>query len=369
MLTHATAAQLDPAPHAPAARLAFLDDLRGLAALAVFVAHSIQIGFAYYEPPFRWFDLGQFGVVLFFLCSGFIIPMSLERAPARSGPLRSFWVRRVCRLYPLYWLSIALVLLSYAIGWEERSPYINSGSPAAIIANLTMLQGLFGQPHLLTVYWTLFFELLFYGVVSLLFALGTHMHTVRHTVALLLLTIFTQLILPLTIGLHFPISFLSNLAVMFVGTALCRYHQREISGRTAWQVVLLMLAMLLATGWESPAALAARVTALAIFGAGLLLSDRPQPGSLLYRGRISYSFYLLHPFVLTAIQPLPSYSASLLVWSVVTIALAAATYRWVEQPGIALGRRLTRTSAATPVHVDKLLGSRDDMLPAAAQGD
>jgi peptidoglycan/LPS O-acetylase OafA/YrhL len=344
MLIHADRAQRDSAPLAqPAgARLAFLDGLRGLAALAVFICHSVQVAFAYYYPPFRWFDIGQFGVALFFLCSGFIIPISLERAQPSSGAIRSFWVRRICRLYPLYWFSLALVLAAGAAGWTQRSPYIADLSALTIVANLTMLQILFGYPHLLVVYWTLFFELLFYGLVTLLFALGAHRQTVRHTIGLLLTALATQLLLPLTIGLRFPISFLIYFAMMFVGTALCRYHHRAISGRTTRLILLLTLLTLLVSAWSAPAVLAARVAALAVFGAALRLSRRRQPWSLLYLGRISYSFYLLHPLVLIAIPPLPSYVASALVWLAATLLLSTATYRWIEQPGIALGRRLTQ---------------------------
>src|SRR5436305_3617009 len=97
---------MDASSSAPP-RLAFLDALRGVAALAVVAAH-IQAHLA--DPvgdiaPARYFSAGQFGVTLFFLVSGFVIPMTLER-----GSPRSFWIKRVCRLYPLYWASLALAL-------------------------------------------------------------------------------------------------------------------------------------------------------------------------------------------------------------------------------------------------------------------
>lgn len=344
MLTHATRAERDSTPLVPSdrTRLTFLDSLRGLAALTVFVCHGVQVAFSYYYPPFRWFDVGQFGVILFFLCSGFIIPVSLERAQLGSGRLRSFWIRRICRLYPLYWFSLALLLICYVGGWSTRSPYINDVSPAAVLANLTMLQILFGYPHLLVVYWTLFFELLFYGMVTLMFALGAHRQTVRHTVALLLTALLAQLILPLTIGLRFPLSFLIYFTVMFIGTALCRYQQHAITRRMMRQILLLALATLVLTAWQAPAVLLARVAALICFCVALRLKEVRQPRSLLYLGQISYSFYLLHPLVLVMIPPLPHFAASMLVWLVATLLLSAAAYRWVEQPGIALGRRLTQ---------------------------
>ncbi len=51
-------------------------------------------------------------MVVFFLCSGFIIPVSLER----QGSLRRFWIRRLLRRYPLYWLSVVLCMLCALAG-------------------------------------------------------------------------------------------------------------------------------------------------------------------------------------------------------------------------------------------------------------
>src|SRR5579863_7940965 len=82
-------------------RLTFLDSVRGLAALAVLLEH---VGDRLH-PAFRvfthdWFSFGKLGVTAFFLTSGFVIPLSLERG--RS--LKRFWISRVFRLYPIYWL-------------------------------------------------------------------------------------------------------------------------------------------------------------------------------------------------------------------------------------------------------------------------
>jgi len=71
-------------------RFEFLDVARGIAALAVLLQHSAEIAF----PSLRHFsesifNFGMFGVTLFFLVSGFIIPISMERA----GTLKAFWSR------------------------------------------------------------------------------------------------------------------------------------------------------------------------------------------------------------------------------------------------------------------------------------
>src|SRR5687768_1383217 len=73
-------ASVTAAMHPLPARLDFLDGLRGIAALAVVFSHAcheISPAFRTYVEPY--FFLGNWGVVLFFLCSGFILPVSLER--------------------------------------------------------------------------------------------------------------------------------------------------------------------------------------------------------------------------------------------------------------------------------------------------
>src|ERR1700744_557017 len=52
-------------------------------------------------------EFGETGVVAFFLVSGFVIPLSLEK----TASLRLFWIHRVLRIYPLYILVFILTFL------------------------------------------------------------------------------------------------------------------------------------------------------------------------------------------------------------------------------------------------------------------
>src|SRR5215469_6079063 len=95
-------------------RLAWLDALRGVAALCVVADHGSGLvlwpGQAFAS---RWLDLGQYGVFVFFLVSGYIIPASLER----KGSVRGFWISRTFRLYPLYLFAIAASAVAYKLGY------------------------------------------------------------------------------------------------------------------------------------------------------------------------------------------------------------------------------------------------------------
>src|SRR6476620_2732148 len=142
-----------------AGRLDFLDALRGVAVLAVFVQHAAialtpdftDFAGADFSDGFsRHFNAGQFGVLLFFLCSGFIIPASVERHRAP----RAFWTSRFFRLYPAYWVALAAARVLAATHRGAVS-MAQGYRPFDTIVNATMLQGYFGSPDILIVAWTL----------------------------------------------------------------------------------------------------------------------------------------------------------------------------------------------------------------------
>ncbi|MFN7684633.1 MAG: acyltransferase family protein [Oligoflexia bacterium] len=142
-------------------RFEFLDVARGVAALLVVFQHSLETVDWGKELTTHGIQFGQWGVSLFFLISGFIIPRSIES----RGDLRGFWNSRVFRLYPLYWASILLILLLPVAGphWPGWG---------RLLANLTMLTPLLKQEYLNGVFWSLSFELAFYGLFSVLYLTG-----------------------------------------------------------------------------------------------------------------------------------------------------------------------------------------------------
>ncbi|MEV7420371.1 acyltransferase [Streptomyces sp. NPDC089919] len=152
-------------PPARRDRLAALDGLRFLAALSVVFFHFVgQTPWAMKEVwgrPYQslfpgthdFFAFGRLGVELFFLISGFVICMS---AWGRSP--RDFFISRVTRLYPMYWIAIAVaVCVVYTLDTPFGHP-----NPRVLFANATMLQVPLGVKSLDPVYWTLWPELCFY---------------------------------------------------------------------------------------------------------------------------------------------------------------------------------------------------------------
>src|SRR4051794_34078810 len=160
-----------PAP----ARLAWLDALRGYAALVVVCFHlsPLMIGTDRHLAVMRHIDLGKYGVLLFFLVSGYVIPMSLER----HGSLRRFWLGRLFRIYPAYLAAIALVAVLCAAGLLAWPASLRAETVTGVLAHVTMLPDLLGQRGAVRVFWTLSYEMTFYLVVSGLFAWRLHRHS------------------------------------------------------------------------------------------------------------------------------------------------------------------------------------------------
>lgn len=168
-------------------RLEFLDALRGIAASMVVIEHVLELLY----PRFAAFTLerfrfGEFGVVVFFLCSGFIIPASLER----RGSLRDFWIGRFFRLYPMYWVTIAAVVFLHfgvhryrGLGPDYWSHWLRNTT-----INLSIVQDFTGQPLTLGQSWTLAYEMVFYITVSVLFIAGVHKRTAHFAALGLLLS-------------------------------------------------------------------------------------------------------------------------------------------------------------------------------------
>ena len=156
----------------PGMRIGWLDALRGIAALVVVADHMVYT-MDMFSPLrgllSRWLALGQYGVFVFFLVSGYIIPVSLER----KGSVRSFWVSRVFRLYPVYVLAtVGLIALAAAglgsLAGARHRPV------SSVLGHLLMLSGLLGAPNVPYTVWTLSYEMVFYLLITALFVAHAH---------------------------------------------------------------------------------------------------------------------------------------------------------------------------------------------------
>jgi peptidoglycan/LPS O-acetylase OafA/YrhL len=337
-----------PHPAAPSPRLAFLDTLRAVAALAVLLAHMLsEIWPGFQQFRFAWFDLGSFGVTIFFLASGFIIQPSIEQAPS----LRSFWRRRLYRLYPIYWFSVLASAAVAALGLARPSVLLAVATPYTVLANLTMLQTMLGAPHLQVVYWSLAYELIFYLLASLFSAVRLSAHSAAITIGLIGATLIVEVLAPLLGGPRMPLTICGFLVIMFSGVLFQRAAQGRLAAGAALAISLAGLATIVASAladsllrsggwWQNRYLISAWAAAYAVFMAAYAMRGRRLLSlpPLLFIGRASYSLYVLHLLVILTIPPVGGALGSLALWSGASIGLAALTYAAIERPLIARAR-------------------------------
>lgn len=145
-------------------RLQALDALRGIAALGVVLFHYLPYynelyGHAFTPPDFL--EFGRYGVHLFFMLSGFVIFMTLERTENAA----KFGLARAFRLLPALWVGIILTFLFvHALGPDDRAVPLSSA-----LLNFTLLHSYLDHAHVDGAYWSLVIEVTFYAWMALLF--------------------------------------------------------------------------------------------------------------------------------------------------------------------------------------------------------
>lgn len=356
-----------PPSVAPHARLAELDALRGIAAMAVVLFHyftKYEELFGHNTPPvfsLPWgsyngvhlFSLGHYGVNLFFMISGFVIFMTLERTKAPMD----FVVSRFSRLFPAYWAAVALtfsVVLLLGLPGKEVSF-------AQALANFSMVQSFFNVPHVDGVYWTLEVELLFYAWAFLAYRLGW-LHRVH---ALLLAAMALRLIyfvaaeffrvdLPWIVSRYLILNFIAWFAI---GVMVYRLSGRASSGHCTRRADLSVVACaiaLLATVHSLWIGLLALALSAVLWGAAS--GHLPWLGNrlLLGLGTISYTLYLVHENIGWAVmRPLQaagwSSKLSILLALILSLVLATLLTWLVERPAMAwIRKRYKQQQATTP---------------------
>lgn len=355
-----------------------LQALRGLAALAVVLMHFKEWMVRFSPAMAGVAQYGYVGVDIFFLISGFIIFHATAAAEARQA--LPFLIRRLCRVVLPAWVAMVLLVLI-------KPPYlIDLMRGLAFLPRETGHPPYFGHGFLI-VAWTLTYELLFYGVFAL--ALTTSWSRARRGWVAAALLMLLMLAAQASSG-HFTLDASQTQPVgrstgvqelslwplftlmgspMFiefiVGIGLAAAFAwrggepfRQQAGRVLLVGGLLTVGAVAWPGLEGhgPTRSGPFALGVALFTLGLqaLLDADDRRGlkawlrPLAWLGGCSYSLYLFHPLVKTALQPFssaltPDRLALLTAAALVScIGLAAVMHRWVEVPAQNLGKRLAR---------------------------
>lgn len=371
-------------------RIEFANSLRGVAAVTVVVAHLVEafwlgqpvVGLLTgmpaltFDPP--WFaravaaipiSFAAFGVGLFFVISGFVIPISLERYDARA-----FLTGRFFRIYPTYWLGFSISALSVVIGVAIAGGAAPFNGVQAALHYLPPLRAILYSKPIDGIIWTLEIELFFYLLCALLAsAIGRG----RTWVGLVPLAIFACWIgayafvgnppagmEKIAARLEFIAVYMPFVIFMFTGVAL-NYRQRGLIGRGAAALWIGACVAMFLTAWgtknfggawkplyvgviEPESYLAALgLFLLAMAGQKFFVSHR----MFRFAADISYPLYVVHGLAgYVMLQVLVGRGVEAHVALVLTLVAvfgaAWLIHRCVEMPTHRFGQKLARRIAA-----------------------
>ena len=334
-----------------------LDAIRAVAAMAVIVFHEG----AFNNMPF-FGNLGNNGVAVFFVLSGFLITGILVRVRddaerqkhGMGGVLRAFYARRFLRIFPLYYLVLFLLVLLGVHDIRQTIPW-----HALYLSNILAARA--GQYPFPSHFWTLSVEEQFYlawapvvlfmprrwlkGVAMAMIVigsvsrLGVYVATSHKVAAVALPTSCVDL---LGIGCLLALLWndgssshalrfrLGRIALCVGITLLAVETALELADRgTKLRVMLFTLPVALISFW-----LVDRATSGFDGLPGRLLSSRP----LVYLGTISYGLYVYHLFVPQVINalnlPFPQERGPAKVLAVLVVSVVVASLSWhlYEEP-------------------------------------
>lgn len=330
---------------APARRndLLGIQCLRAVAAFLVVVYHAVDQWTTHssgYAQGDYWPN-GSAGVDIFFVISGLVMTISVQRNAGRPHPAWTFSRDRIIRIIPLYWvittLKIAAVLAAPALATRTTlDPLYVAGS--YFLLPVRDATGII-RP-VLPVGWTLSYEIFFYILVAT--ALLTRVPLARVCVPVLVAFAALAFVLP-------PDHFVDTIVVEFIfgiaiGNAIPRLQSLPpIIGALIGSMAFIVL-VLVPVGSAAARPLSWGIPACCIVAAVVSteMSLRSKlPRWLLAAGNASYATYLTHGFVIPAVFILCARSirldwaglaATIILGLVVSAAAGQITHHIIEQP-------------------------------------
>ncbi|WP_411845359.1 acyltransferase [Roseibacillus persicicus] len=359
-------------------RFAYVDALRGIAIALVFVVHAGSYsGLRGIAKPFA--NAGQMGVQLFFVISAFTIFYSLSRRKTDDPHLiGNFFIRRLFRIIPVYWMGIVLYTAVYGLASRSNLP----GPEVWHYPFHILLINLFHPEVTSSVVpggWSISCEVIFYCMVPFLFRLC---QTIKGALGFLVFSItvlpllnlgLQRLLAPyfgdvdsLLLRLFYYRSILNQIGCFAVGFLVFHFTSRvkdsamftRKSSNFGLLTVCLFLCLCLVR--FQPPFIGTHFLYSILFGViALCLSVFPWAilvnSFTIFLGRISFSCYLIHFLVLKQVAlHLPwmaenhgpgrilNFVVMFLLCLFATIPLAALSYRFVEVPAMALGKSVSR---------------------------
>jgi exopolysaccharide production protein ExoZ len=314
---------------------------RAIAVLLVVVMHAMNVAAAGLAHPLvesaavALRNIGHFGVDIFFVVSGYIIATVVrrERSAAR------FLARRAARIYPLFWITLLVLLLIPPFPWAVSAIELSKLPEVLALAS----------PHPAhPVAWTLVYEMHFYliAAVCVLFA--------PFATRALLIWCFIQigLVAATSSGVLYSYQFLTPLSLEFCLGVFLAFAPKNVPlpKPLLWGIGALSLALLSGyyfgeeriafdlsirlVFWGFPAAV---VVLSAIVYEGVRVRSHHVPASI---GDASYSLYMWHIPVLAIVswlvgrqvQSIGNFAMYLTITVIGCAIVSWLSWRYFEQP-------------------------------------
>lgn len=312
-----------------------LDVLRGLAAIAVVLYHYTFQYSQIIEPVNSyWFSFkhGFLGVELFFIISGFVVFMTLEKC--KTG--KDFIISRFSRLYPVYWCAILLtVSASFLLPMKDHPLGLET-----ILFNFSMLQGYFYLPNVDGVYWSLNIELSFYFCMFILYK----MNLLSKMEVILIFWLILSCLLSVAgkYEIHIFYAIYNVLVLQYIplfAAGIIFYFiwkKQTISLLHGLMLCLCIVTQILHSGLDTrliAVTLYFIIFILGVFSKLTWMVNRP----LIFFGNISYALYLIHQMIGYRIiyhlsQQGLDYNYAIMIAIVISMTLATLLTKLIEQP-------------------------------------
>jgi peptidoglycan/LPS O-acetylase OafA/YrhL len=343
-----------------------LDGLRAVAVVAV-------MGFHFFPEVFRG---GHLGVELFFVLSGYLITGLLvaEHSSSSRIDLGAFWARRALRLYPALLVVVSATLLFAGVfggpSLGDRSVLVSTVAALLYVNDFALLAGNFNG--YLDPTWSLAVEEQFYIAWPLVLRRMLRTRTPAAVARIVgVLAAVCAILASLTFfvatrylhhrGLGFRLDYftpLGHATALLTGSvvALAPLRPSRMLSSLAGVGGALMVALFFVGPGLHDTALWDGVQPLFVLGAAGVIahqaSHRFRPlaaAPVVWLGRRSYGVYLWHQAILVAVSHELTHASRLelaLIGIPCSIAIAALSYRYVEQPFLRYKTRFARVPSA-----------------------
>jgi len=326
-----------------------LNGIRAIAALLVVLSH---ISLKFSEMGFKYghgIDMAGYGVTMFFVLSGYLITFLLLKEYNKNGTIsyKKFYIRRILRIWPLYYLTLTIAYLICLIQGES----VSTSALLFYVFFMSNVPYIFGGViHLVAPLWSVGVEEQFYLFWPWLFKFRKNLYYIMWGI------IITYLLLKLVLRVYENGNWYTFLSAT-------RFHCMAIGGIGAYHVFnkdmrlkalyssvvqaccWIILAISVYKPFHILSFLDGEIYAVIFLIIILNISSNPKPLLKLenrifnWLGSISYGIYVYHMFAIALVFSLVSYfprnlSGIILIFSaiiVLTLAMAHLSYYYFER--------------------------------------